>query len=117
VPAEKWLSRLRLRAEPPPWNKPDPALVSDMLARAAPPQAPAPEPEYTTEEIAEMWGLYKAHRCVFCGGAHQRECPRVKMITRYADGKPQSVTYFRKWDDSNVLWPEDIPGEPPKEQP
>lgn len=45
--------------------------------------------------------------CEHCGGLHERACPRVKRIERHPNGNLIAVTYFRKWDESGVVFPED----------
>jgi hypothetical protein len=50
--------------------------------------------------------------CKWCGGLHQRECPRVKKITYNPSDERQvrEVEFWNdsEWDRSSVLWPEDL---------
>jgi hypothetical protein len=47
--------------------------------------------------------------CRFCGGLHQRECPRIKhIIYNPSDAREvREVEFWPEWDRSTVLWPED----------
>jgi hypothetical protein len=49
--------------------------------------------------------------CRWCGGLHQRECPRVKKIifNPADDRQVREVEFWNdaEYDHSSVLWPED----------
>lgn len=45
--------------------------------------------------------------CEHCGGLHKRACPRIKRIERHPNGNITAVSYFSKWDESGVVFPED----------
>jgi hypothetical protein len=49
--------------------------------------------------------------CEDCGGIHKRACPRVKrqvwMRAGPGDGQRTEVEYWRTWDDTGVIWPEE----------
>lgn len=49
--------------------------------------------------------------CRDCGGFHLRACPRVRREVYIGQGAGAGtrieVEYWEKWDDSNVIWPED----------
>jgi hypothetical protein len=50
--------------------------------------------------------------CHDCGGYHLRRCPRVKREVFLGQGAGMGsrieVEYFAHWDDSEVIWPEDV---------
>lgn len=57
--------------------------------------------------------------CPDCGGIHQRACPRIKRLELHPNGNRIGVTYFKSFDDTGVIWPDDAydpdeeePGEP-----
>lgn len=49
--------------------------------------------------------------CPDCGGIHQRACPRVRrqvwVRSGPGDGQRLEVEYWRTFDDSAIIWPED----------
>ena len=49
--------------------------------------------------------------CTDCGGIHQRACPRIKRQTWIGQGSGAGnrteVEYWKTWDDSTTIWPED----------
>lgn len=45
--------------------------------------------------------------CGDCGGIHHRACPRVKEKEFHPNGNLIRVRYFRSYDDTGVVWPED----------
>lgn len=59
------------------------------------------------EEIKNLAVFGPGRYCEDCGGYHFRACPRVKRKV-LASGNTVEVEYFRKWDDSWVVFPEDI---------
>ena len=53
--------------------------------------------------------VFEQQRCRYCLALHSRKCPAVKEIEYASDsGRVQRVTFWEKWDDSSVLWREDI---------
>jgi hypothetical protein len=55
---------------------------------------------------------FSTEACKWCGGLHQRECPRIKKIV-YNPSDERSVREVEfwadsDWDHSGVLWPEDL---------
>lgn len=53
--------------------------------------------------------VFEQQRCRFCLALHSRKCPAVKEIEYATDsGRVQRVTFWERWDDSTVLWREDI---------
>ena len=61
---------------------------------------------------AELLERFHTDACRWCGGLHQRECPRVrKIIFNPSDERSVREVEFwadKDWDRSGVLWPEDI---------
>jgi hypothetical protein len=65
--------------------------------------------ELTKKELLER---FATDACKWCGGLHQRECPRIRKIIY----NPSDERYVREvefwadkdWDHSGVLWPEDL---------
>jgi hypothetical protein len=51
---------------------------------------------------------YVTRRCAHCGGIHLRACPRIKTIEFAPSGEPSRVTFWKSWDDSEVIWPEAV---------
>lgn len=47
--------------------------------------------------------------CSHCGGWHARACPRVKRMVFAADGNLAEVEFWELWDDSEVIWPDQLP--------
>lgn len=50
--------------------------------------------------------------CRWCGGLHQRHCPRLKKVT-YHPTDPEQVREAEfwaddEWDKSSVIFPEDL---------
>lgn len=49
--------------------------------------------------------------CVDCGGIHQRACPRIRRQVWIGQGSGAGtrteVEYWRTYDDTGVIWPED----------
>jgi hypothetical protein len=65
--------------------------------------------ELTKKELLER---FTTDACKWCGGLHQRECPRIKKII-YNPSDERSVREVEfwpdaEWDHSTVLWPEDL---------
>jgi hypothetical protein len=60
----------------------------------------------------ELRARFEHEACRWCGGLHQRECPRVKKII-YNPSDDRAVREVEFWNDeewnhSVVLWPEDV---------
>lgn len=60
--------------------------------------------------------------CSFCGGFHHRACPRVSSFELYEakgqnSGGLKQVVFWPEgsWDDSYIVWPEDIADEEPED--
>lgn len=49
--------------------------------------------------------------CPDCGGIHQRACPRIRRQVWIGQGSGAGnrveVEYWRAYDDTGVIWPED----------
>jgi hypothetical protein len=54
-----------------------------------------------------IFGNRPSSPCEDCGGYHLRACPRVKRKV-FTSGNPTEVEYFETWDDTWVIFPEDI---------
>ena len=73
------------------------------------------EDEVTTElrrlrgEVERLRAERAVHHChgCHCGGIHQRACPRVREKEYHPNGNLVRVRYFRTFDDTGVIWPED----------
>lgn len=72
----------------------------------------------TEEEKRFLQGVFDArpeHSCRDCGGYHLRACPRIKRQTwigqGQAAGNRTEVEYWETWDDSEVIYPEDVFGD------
>lgn len=61
---------------------------------------------------ADLRRRFESEACRWCGGMHQRECPRIKkIIFNPADERSVREVEFwndTEWDRSSVLWPEDV---------
>jgi hypothetical protein len=68
--------------------------------------------EMLEKDKAGLRARFEADACRWCGGLHQRECPRVKKITFNPsdDRQVREVEFWadEQWNHSNVLWPEDV---------
>jgi hypothetical protein len=69
-------------------------------------------PKLSREEKAAAQAVFRGEvpgkgPCEHCGGLHERACPRVKRVERHPNGNITGVTYFRRWDESGVVFPED----------
>lgn len=82
-----------------------------MFNRSKQKNAAQPELAITPEQFDQL-------KCVHCGGAHLRACPRVKRMSFDTAGKIVEVEFWREneWSDDNVIWPEDILEEDEDEQ-
>lgn len=53
--------------------------------------------------------------CESCGGIHARKCPRVREVEYERHGDQvliKRVRFWRKWDATGVLYPDDLPAIP-----
>jgi hypothetical protein len=84
--------------------------------RDGPRSAVVEDLDLTPEEAAEMWRQHKKRACSHCGGSHVRACPRVRRLEFHENGRLRSVSFWPRgeWSDEGILWPEDIPGDPPE---
>lgn len=94
------------------------------MARDRPCLTPPEKSDYQKIFRGEIEGR---HPCQWCGGLHQRgawappgpgvelpvgarwnaACPRVAAMTFHPNGNLVSVTFWGKWDESGVVFPED----------
>ena len=53
---------------------------------------------------------FEGIKCVHCGGAHLRSCPRVKRLVFNSDKNLPEVEFWPagQWPTDNIIWPEDI---------
>ena len=66
----------------------------------------------TKAEKLDAQAIFAAgEACEDCGGIHKRACPRVKrqvwVRAGPGDGQRAEVEYWRNWDDTGVIWPEE----------
>lgn len=65
--------------------------------------------EATKRELRER---LETGACRWCGGLHQRECPRIRKITYNPndDRVVREVEFWAdsEWDHSTVIFPEDL---------
>lgn len=71
-----------------------------------------PDEGLSDRDKAELLERFATEGCRWCGGLHQRECPRIKHIV-YNPSDERSVREVEfwadsEWDRSGVLWPEDL---------
>lgn len=66
----------------------------------------------TAKAYRQQWEEEEARleRCKHCGGWHLRSCPRVREMTFHPDGRLAGVKFWESWDDSEVIYPEQIMG-------
>jgi hypothetical protein len=65
-------------------------------------------PGLTRQEKLDAQEIFAAgNACEHCGGIHKRACPRVKRIEKLGNGNVTAVEYFRKYDGTGIVWPED----------
>ena len=62
----------------------------------------------TRQQKLDAQAIFAAGKaCADCGGIHQRACPRIKRLDLHPNGNRVGVTYFRSFDDTGIVWPED----------
>jgi hypothetical protein len=68
------------------------------------------ERDIAEESIDLDLAEFEKLKCVHCGGAHLRACPRVKRMTFHNDKSLQEVEFWPagQWPTENIIWPEDI---------
>jgi hypothetical protein len=49
-------------------------------------------------------------QCQWCLGVHSGACRRVRKLSFHPDGRPAGVTFRDEWDDSDVIWREQVFG-------
>ena len=54
--------------------------------------------------------------CDDCGGYHLRSCRRIKRQVWIGNGNRIEVEYWPQWDDSFVIYPEDVWDDSEEEQ-
>jgi hypothetical protein len=71
-----------------------------------------PDEGIPEEDKAVLRTRFEREACRWCGGLHQRECPRVKKIIYNPsdDRVVREVEFWKdeEWNHSVVLWPEDV---------
>ena len=107
---EKKLTRARARlaevASPPP---PPPEVARHLHSLFTP-----------TEQGRTCATCGKPHPgpCECCGGLHGRKCPRVREVEYEFHGDQpfiKRVVFWRTWDATGVMFPEDLPPLPGEE--
>src|ERR1044071_70813 len=106
------------RREWPDAPEPEAAVEPDPVATQPTPAGPgtalalAAESTALTPELAEA--LAKQQPCLHCLGYHKRYCPRVRKLRYHPApsggelGPLAEVLYWQTFDDSFVIWPEDL---------
>jgi hypothetical protein len=62
----------------------------------------------TRQEKLDAQAIFAAdNACTDCGGIHKRACPRVKRKVFLGNGNLTEVEYFKRFDATGVIWPED----------
>ncbi len=69
-------------------------------------------PKLTRQEKLDAQAIFAAgEACEDCGGIHKRACPRVKrqvwLRTGAGAGERTEVEYWKEFDQSGIVWPED----------
>jgi hypothetical protein len=71
-----------------------------------------PDEGLSEDDKRVLRARFEDDACRWCGGLHQRECPRLKkIIFNPADDRAVREVEFwndTEWDRSSVLWPEDL---------
>ena len=129
-PRDEQIARLRKRLRTCQRN-----LREARAELAARPPVPGDDPELTPDEIRHLHKQFEPNPkgdtcgycqrvhsgpCQACGGIHARACPRVRSVEYQPQGDRvlmKRVTYWRTWDDSDVLWAESLPPLPEEANP
>lgn len=53
--------------------------------------------------------------CTYCHGVHSGYCRAVKWRKHYESGALKAIEYHERWDDSGVIWREDVFGDTPED--
>jgi hypothetical protein len=61
----------------------------------------------TPQEKRTAQEIFAADACIDCGGIHKRACPRVKRKVFLGNGNLVEVEYFKRFDATGVIWPEE----------
>lgn len=61
-----------------------------------------------TEKLPPDRAAFESNRCIHCGGAHLRACPRVRRMRFHVSGELHTIEFWPEYDDSNIIWPEDV---------
>ncbi len=62
----------------------------------------------TRQEKLDAQAVFAAgDACTDCGGIHSRACPRIKRRAFHPNGNVIEVEYWRKWDQTGVIFPDD----------
>ncbi len=69
-------------------------------------------PKLTRQEKLDAQAIFAAgEACEDCGGIHKRACPRIKrqvwLRTGAGAGERTEVEYWKEFDQSGIVWPED----------
>ncbi len=69
-------------------------------------------PKLTRQEKLDAQAIFATgEACIDCGGIHQRACPRIKrqvwLRTGAGAGERTEVEYWKEFDQSGIVWPED----------
>jgi hypothetical protein len=71
-----------------------------------------PDEGLPEEDRVMLLARFENEACKWCGGLHQRACPRIrKIIYNPSDERAVREVEFwndSEWDRSSVLWPEDL---------
>lgn len=100
--AKRKLAKARGRQQP----DLDPGQIRHLHSRFTP--TPADHPCSTC-------GSHHPGPCETCGGLHARKCPRVREIEYEQHGDQvliKRVKFWRDWDATGVLFPDDLPPMP-----
>src|SRR5665213_751041 len=60
--------------------------------------------------LDEMKDPTKSPQCTHCRGIHDRACPRVKRLVFAPAGQIIEVEFWKTWDATGVIWPEELAG-------
>jgi hypothetical protein len=59
-------------------------------------------------ELRAVFDSLPASACLDCGGFHLRACPRIRRQVWLGNGNRVEVEYWAEWDDSEVIYPEEV---------
>jgi hypothetical protein len=89
--------------------------------RAELPELPLDTRRWLAEEVVTELGIpgismgqqqarFFVMQCQHCMGVHFRACPRVRRLELYENGALKQAWYYDDWDDSDVIYPEQVFG-------